>query len=99
MFFCGWAEADSALPEWMKPDQSGIIVLAARASWAGRPVDVLVSAGKDPSDRVLDWYHAYSIKNMRPFIYERQQLWFAFGPEEFQRIVSQRIANGEALFR
>jgi len=98
IFFCGWAEPESDLPDWMKPSQSGIIVLSGRVSWAGRPVDVLVSAGKDPSKKLLDWYHEYSTKNMRPFIYERQQQWFAFGPKEFQYVVSQRLASGESLF-
>lgn len=98
VFFCGWAEPESELPDWMKPDQSGVIVLSGRVSWAGRPVDVLVSAGKDPDKKLLDWYHEYSTKNLRPFIYESQQQWFAFGPKEFQQVVSQRLANGELLF-
>jgi len=73
-------------------------MLSGRASWAGRPVDVLVSAGKDPDEKVLGWFHEYSIANMRPFIYQRDEQWYAFGPEAFQRTVSERVAKGQDLF-
>jgi len=97
-FFCGWAEPESDLPEWLQPHQSGVIILSGRAMWSGRPVDVLVSAGKDPDDKTLDWFHEYSIANMRPFIYQREEQWYAFGPEAFQRLVSERVAKGQDLF-
>lgn len=97
-FFCGWAEPKSDLPEWLQPSQSGVIMLSGRATWSGRPVDVLVSAGKDPDEKVLGWFHDYSIKHMRPFIYQRDEQWYAFGPEAFQRVVSERVAKGQDLF-
>lgn len=98
VFFCGWAEAGSHLPEWMKPDQCGVIVLTGRSLWRGQPVDVLVSAGRDPDRRVLDWYEAYSIKHIRPFIYQSGEQWFGFGPPAFQSEIAARAARGEALW-
>ncbi len=98
-FFCGWAEPESDLPDWLQPSQSGVIMLSGRANWAGRPVDVLVSAGKDPDEKVLEWFHEYSVNNMRPFIYQRDEQWYGFGPEAFQKIVSKRVMRGELLFR
>ncbi|MEW6353766.1 MAG: SEC-C metal-binding domain-containing protein [Pseudomonadota bacterium] len=98
VFFCGWAEAGSHLPEWMWPKQSGVIVLTGRSQWRGRPVDVLVSAGRDPDEKVLGWYQDYSIKSLRPFLYQRNEQWFGFGPEEFQRDIAAKAARGEALW-
>jgi len=98
-FFCGWTEPKSDLPDWLQPSQSGIIVLSGRATWSGRPVDVLVSAGKDPDEKVLGWFHAYSVKQIRPFIYQCNEQWYAFGPEAFQRVVLERVAKGRTLFR
>lgn len=98
VFFCGWAEAGSELPEWMQPSECGVIVLAGRSSWAGRPVDVLVSAGKDPDRRMLSWYEEYSVRTMRPFLYQQEGRWFGFGPLPFQREVAAKAARGERLF-
>ncbi|PCH59528.1 MAG: hypothetical protein COC05_06765 [Gammaproteobacteria bacterium] len=97
-FFCGWAEPESDLPDWLQPHQSGVIMLSGRATWSGRPVDVLVSAGQDPDEKVLGWFHEYSMKHMRPFIYQRDEQWYAFGPKAFQRVVSDRVAKGQDLF-
>lgn len=98
VFFCGWAEAGSPLPDWMQPNQSGVIVLTGRSQWRGRPVDVLVAAGRDPDEKVLAWYQDYSIKNLRPFIYQRAEQWYGFGPVDFQREVAAKAARGEALW-
>ncbi|MDA1107139.1 MAG: hypothetical protein O2845_01905 [Proteobacteria bacterium] len=98
VFFCGWAEAGSHLPEWMKPEQCSVIVLTGRSIWRGKPVDVLVSAGRDPDQRMLDWYEAYSIKHVRPFIYSSGGQWFGFGPPAFQQEIAARAARGEALW-
>jgi hypothetical protein len=43
--FCGWLTASSPLPEWMRPDKSDMIMLAANFLWHGLPVDVVVAAG------------------------------------------------------
>jgi hypothetical protein len=99
VFFCGWAEAGSDLPDWMHPGQCGVIVLAGRASWAGRPVDVLVSAGRDPDERMLAWFQQHSIRNLRPFLYQQNEEWFGFGPPAFQSEVAARAARKQLLFR
>ena len=98
VFFCGWAEGDSELPDWMQPNKSGVIVLTGRSQWQGRPVDVLVSAGRDPDTQILEWYQAYSIKNLRPFMYQREGLWYGFGPPAFQQEVAAKAARGAALW-
>src|SRR5664280_2676368 len=47
-FICGWLIASSPLPEWMRPDKSDMIMLAANFFWHGLPVDVVVAAGDRP---------------------------------------------------
>lgn len=98
IFFCGWAEAGSELPEWMQPNRCGVIVLAGRSTWAGRPVDVLVSAGSDPDQHLLVWYRDFSIRTMRPFLYQQNGQWYGFGPQAFQQEVAAKAARGERLF-
>ena len=49
-FICGWLVPSSPLPEWMRPDKSDLILLAANFAWHGLPVDVAVAAG----DRVFE---------------------------------------------
>lgn len=98
IFFCGWAEADSRLPQWMQPSQCGVIVLTGRSSWRGHPVDVLVSAGRDPDEKLLSWFHAHSRQHLRPFIYQQQEQWFGFGPPAFQEHVAAKASRGEPLW-
>jgi len=98
IFFCGWAEPGSRLPEWMQPNLCGVIVLTGRSSWRGLPVDILVACGRDPEDRTLEWYRTYSIESRRPFIYQHAGAWFGFGPREFREEIAAKAARGEALW-
>jgi len=99
IFFCGWAERDSRLPEWMRPDRCGIIVLTGRSWWRGLAVDVLVSAGCDPDPQLLAWFKEHSIRDRRPFIFQQREAWFGFGPQPFQREIAAKAERGEPLWR
>ncbi len=94
-FVCGWLVASSPLPEWMRPDKSDMIMLAANFIWRGLPVDVLVAAGQRPKTKALDWMKAFSSEKKRLLIYQVDGDWFAFGPPAFQAEISERIARGE----
>ncbi|MEO5573611.1 MAG: hypothetical protein ABIR48_03890 [Gammaproteobacteria bacterium] len=98
VFFCGWAEAGSDLPEWMQPNQSGVIILTGRSTWRGRPLDVVVSAGRDPDEKILSWLQGRSIKTMQPFVYQREEQWYGFGPAAFQAEIAAKAARGEPLW-
>ena len=95
IFHCGWAEPDSSLPDWLKPTQSGVIVLTGRSSWRGRPVDILVATRRNPNQRVLDWFKARALREQRPFIFQYKEEWFGFGPPDFQAGIKEK---GQALF-
>ncbi len=94
-FVCGWLVASSPLPEWMRPDKSDMIMLAANFIWRGLPVDVLVAAGQRPKTKALDWMKAFSSEKKRLLIYQVDGDWFAFGPPAFQAEISERIARGK----
>ncbi len=98
VFFCGWAERGSALPEWMRPDRCGVIVLTGRSRWRGLAVDVLVSAGSDPDGPLFEWFSRRAMAEKRPFIFQRGDQWFGFGPPEFQAEIAARARRGEPLW-
>lgn len=82
----------------MQPSKSGVIMLTGRSSWQGRLVDVVVSAGRDPEGEVMRWLQDYSVKNIRPFLFQQKELWYGFGPVAFQAEVAAKAARGEALW-
>jgi hypothetical protein len=88
----------SPLPEWMRPDKSDMIMLAANFIWQGRPVDVVVAVGDRPKKKALEWLKKFSRENKRLLIYQIEQDWFAFGPPAFQSDISQRIGRGEKVW-
>jgi hypothetical protein len=94
-FVCGWLTASSPLPEWMRPDKSDMIMLAANFIWHGRPVDVVVAAGNRPKQKALDWLMRFSSEKKRLLIYQINDEWFAFGPPGFQAEISERLGRGE----
>ena len=87
--------ASSPLPDWMRPDKSDMIMLAANFFWHGLPVDVLVPAADRPKKKALDWLMKFSAENKRLLLYQVENDWFAFGPPAFQAEISERIARGE----
>ena len=94
-FVCGWLVDSSPLPDWMRPDKSDMIMLAANFFWRGLPVDVLVPAGDAPRKKALDWMMKFSAEKRRLLIYQVNDEWFAFGPPAFQAEICERIARGE----
>jgi hypothetical protein len=94
-FVCGWLAASSPLPEWMRPDKSDLIMLAANFFWNGLPVDVAVAVDARPKRKALDWLLKYGAANKRCLIYQIGEDWFAFGPPAFQAEISDRIKRGE----
>jgi hypothetical protein len=97
-FICGWLVGSSPLPDWMRPDRSDMIMLAANFTWRGLPVDVIVPVGDQPKKKALDWLMQFSAANRRLLLYQIKGEWFAFGPPAFQAEMSERIQRGEKLW-
>ena len=98
IFFCAWAVTGSALPQWMQPSQSGVIVLNNRMNWKNMPVDILVSAGNDPGARMIEWFQQHCVSQNKAFVYQQHGEWFGYGPEKFQLDLAAKVARGEALW-
>jgi hypothetical protein len=94
-FACGWLTPGSPLPEWMRPDKAGVIVLPARFAWRGSAVDVAVPVGEGPGREALKWLTTFATTNGRPLLYRIGQEWYAFGPQDFQAEMRERIGRGE----
>lgn len=98
-FVCGWLAPTSPLPEWMRPDKAGLVLLPASFAWRGLRVDVAVPTGTGPRPKALRWLQDFSRRRQRPLLYQLGEDWYAFGPQEFQLEMKQRIDRGETLWR
>ncbi len=107
-FNCGWVIENSPLPDWMKPNEGGVIVLFKKMTWRGYPVDLAVPVGAEIPARSLAWLKAFAEQNMRPLIYstqiveagafQKEQLYTGYGPPAFQEEISRMQAAGEKLW-
>lgn len=97
-FTCGWLAANSPLPEWMRPDQASMILLPAELRWNKLPVDVAVAVGNAPKAKALAWLKSFCQARGRPLLYQASDEWFAFGPPDFQKEMSELIARGEQIW-
>jgi hypothetical protein len=94
-FVCGWLTPTSPLPDWMRPDRSNLILLAANFMWRGLPVDVAVTAGERPKTKALEWLKTFCAAHKRLLLYQLAEEWYAFGPPAFQIEMQERIGRGE----
>jgi hypothetical protein len=94
-FICGWLAHNSPLPDWMRPDRAGMILLPANFTWRGLAVDVAVPVGERPKPKALEWLKAFATANGRPLLYRIAEDWYAFGPPDFQTEMRDRIGRGE----
>jgi hypothetical protein len=97
-FICGWLAQGSPLPEWMRPDKADMIVLAANATWQGRPVDVAVAAGDRPKTKALEPLKTFCAERKRLLLHQIDEEWYAFGPSLFQHETGDRVGRGERLW-
>ena len=98
---------DSPLPDWMKPNNSKVIVLFSQHTWRGRPVDVAVPVGKRIPPRALKWLQQFAEENNRMLLHSEQivdngvdsnqQSVSAYGPPEFQQEMAELAASGGKL--
>jgi hypothetical protein len=95
-FVCGWLAPESPFPEHFRPDRLGVIIIRTR--WREQPAYLLLSAGRDPDEKLLQWMQAFAIRTGRPFFYEHGGEKLGFGPVEFQRDMLARLEHGEPMW-
>ncbi|MFN4263695.1 MAG: hypothetical protein ACK4IT_08845 [Thioalkalivibrionaceae bacterium] len=69
VFECGWLDPTSPLPEDMRPDRSGVIVLYERDHWCGLPVDVAIPVGRRIPNKSLDLLKRQAEHYRRPLLF------------------------------
>ena len=107
-FICGWRMDGSPLPDWMKPNNSKVVVLFHHGQWRGMPVDLAVPVGRRIPPRALNWLQDFARTHQRALIYAEQivengkftnrQQANAYGPPEFQQDVIERVKAGQPLW-
>ena len=95
-FVCGWLLPESPFPEDFRPDKVGVIIV--RIAWRARPAYILVSAGRDPEEPMLEWMRGYSMQTGGPFFYAQGGERLGFGPMEFQQEMLAKLQRGERLW-
>lgn len=97
-FTCGWLSAQSHLPEFMRPDQCGVILLLNRLHWRSVPVDLAVAVERRIPAQTLAWLIAYARQHRRPLIYQVDEEWEGVGPHEFGQALRRAVAQGRRLW-
>jgi len=91
-FICSWRIEQSSLPDWMRPDQCGAIVLLS-FPWEGELVISAVPVGAEIPAKTLDWLQSYARKHNRPMIYYQRPV----SNGEFKGL--KKLGYGSAAFR
>jgi SEC-C motif len=95
-FVCGWLAPESPFPEQFRPDRLGVIIIRIR--WREQPAYLLLSAGRDPDEKLLQWMQEFSVRTGRPFFYQQGGEKLGFGSVEFQRDMLARLECGEPMW-
>jgi len=107
-FHCGWIVQGSPLPDSLKPNEGGLIVIFNKMKWNGMPVDLAVPVGAKIPAGSLEWMQRYAESNNRPLIYteqiveqgafQKQQLVMGYGPPVFQQDLQRWQREGRTLW-
>ena len=101
-FICSWLVAGSPLPDWMRPDVCGAIVLLS-LRWEDEWVISAVPVGRAIPERTLEWLKSYAARHQRPLLfYERIESEgrytglkrYGYGPPSFRDKVARLAAQG-----
>ena len=90
-FRCGWLVEGSPLPDEMRPDRSGVIVLLGR-TWHNWKVIYAIPAGTSVPPDSLEWLRAYAQSVGKPMIFHERLV----SAGEFTGV--RRLAYGTATF-
>jgi hypothetical protein len=97
VYVCSWRVENSTLPDWMRPDLSGAIVLLS-FPWEGELVISAVPVGEHIPARTLEWLQAYAREHNRPMIFYQRVMengqftklkQTGYGPPAFRQKVSE----------
>ena len=70
-FVCAWAATGSLLPDWLRPNECGAIIIL-NADWLGEDVIKAIPVGVRIPERTLNWLKAYAQAAKRPLIFSER---------------------------
>jgi hypothetical protein len=101
-FVCSWRVTASPLPDWMRPDLCGAIVLLSH-SWHGQLVIQATPVGRSIPERTLEWLKQHALQTGRPLVFGERIVenerysgvrLRGYGPPEFRRLV-EKVAGSD----
>ena len=92
-FKCLWLAREEALPEWMRPDRCGVMVVIREWGLEQKPYMLAMECGKKMDSKVLSWLFLYHLGNGIPLAYQVEGGMTHIGPREFVEWVTQRNPN------
>ncbi len=92
-FMCGWLVPGSPFPDEFRPDKLGVIFV--RINWRDRPAWILVPAGRDPDEQLLEQMRRYSTSTGEPHLIKKPGKLLCFGSVEFQQDMLLKEQRGE----
>ena len=66
--------------------------------WRDKPCYVLLSAGRDPDEALLDWMRAHAQASGSPFYYQQGGEGLGYGSVAFQIAMAEKLRRGEDLW-
>jgi hypothetical protein len=105
-FECGWLQDGSPLPEHLRPDRSGVIVILGR-KWRGREIIRALPAGERIPREPMEWLKAFARERQMPLLFlenifedgrfkARKQT--GYGPPDFVQAVRNAIGLQDIEF-
>lgn len=82
-FVCGWVMPNSPFPEDWRPDKVGFIIRLG--IWDDERCWLLQSAGKDPTEEVLQKMREYTKASGEPHIIKKTTSWLCYGRPQFRQ--------------
>jgi len=105
-FKCAWLQEDSPLPEDMRPDRCGAIVMTGR-KWRGTTVTMVAPAGPEVPEQTLEWLKAWARETGVPLMFRENLVrdggftgfrQMGYGPQWFVEAVKNMVGP-EDVFR
>lgn len=89
-FRCLWLARAEVLPEWMRPDLSGAVMVLRAWGLEQKPYIMVLECGVPLDAKVLSWLFLYHLGNGIPIAYQLHGHITYIGPREFAEWASRQ---------
>ncbi|MBP8019085.1 MAG: hypothetical protein KAY82_03525 [Hylemonella sp.] len=93
-FKCGWLTRESPFPAEFRPDKLGVLIVLH--VWRGRRSWILTTAGRDPSDELMEFMRDYTRATGEPHLIKRPGKLLCYGSPLFQQDMLELERCGKA---